>query len=792
MERVPLIARPGSAADPMPARRGVVAAAAREVRWIRHDTVAMLLVLWIPLMAFAILAATFSDAVIRDLRVDIVDQDQTPTSLTLVQAINGAPGVSVAQRSSDLSGAMHAVRSGAAIATVYIPQDLERDTTAGRRPQVVIFYNKQYFTPGNAASSSLQAALAAAVAALPTPPHSKTTSPGPLVVEQYVLTNPAFNYVQFLLRAILPTVLHVVMAITGGYAIGSEFRRRDLRDWLDVGGTPLAALVGKLLPYCGIFAVQMTIGLGIIHGLYQVPFRGDPILVGAAACLLIIAYLSMGALFQVLTRNLANGLTLTGIVCSPAFGFAGVGFPVLAMNAFGQAWGAMLPLRWYIQILFDQAARGVPVADSARPFMFLGGLATAFFFLAWLRLRAIARNPLPEPAPSPAPHSRGRLGIVHAFASEYGRVLRDRGAFGLMVLGPLLYGVLYPQPYLGELIRGVPIAVVDDDSTPLSRTIVQTLNADEALEVAIRPATLAAAQMALARREVFGIVDIPAGTEREVLKGNKARLPAFVDSAYFLLYSRTLQGIVDSVGSVTADVISRGARPDGSLYRASLSQSSPVEILNQPLFNPTGGYGSYIVPAAFVLILQQTLLLGSATLGGVAFETGGPRERRRRGAVAAVLGQGLAHMMLTLPGCALYLVVLPRIYGFSATEHVVDLAIVLIPFLLSVSFLGQFAGAWAKRRETAVLLLIAISLPLFFLVGVAWPVEAIPPLLKTMSVIFPSTSGIDALVRINQMGASVADVSREWMSLWILTGVYALLAVASARLATAGSLIDDH
>ena len=58
-----------------------------------------------------------------------------------------------------------------------------------------------------------------------------------------------------------------------------------------------------------------------------------------------------------------------------------------------------------------------------------------------------------------------------------------------------------------------------------------------------------------------------------------------------------------------------------------------------------------------------------------------------------------------------------------------------------------------------MLLLIAISLPLFFLVGVAWPLEAIPPVLRAASVVFPSTSGIDALVRINQMGASLADVS---------------------------------
>src|SRR5208337_2180969 len=123
----------------------------------------------------------------------------------------------------------------------------------------------------------------------------------------------------------------------------------------------------------------------IIHGYYEIPFRGDSVLTGAAAMLLVIAYLAVGALCQLLVKNLATGLALTGIICSPAFGFAGVGFPVISMGWFAQSWGAMLPLRWYIQILFDQAARGAPVWDSLEPFLLLAGLALGFFGLAWLR-----------------------------------------------------------------------------------------------------------------------------------------------------------------------------------------------------------------------------------------------------------------------------------------------------------------------------------------------------------------------------------------------------------------------
>ena len=77
------------------------------------------------------------------------------------------PASTVTRRSSDLNGAMHAVRAGEAIAAVYIPRGLERDIDAGKRPQIVIFYNKQYFTPGNIASSALSSAVSAATADLP-------------------------------------------------------------------------------------------------------------------------------------------------------------------------------------------------------------------------------------------------------------------------------------------------------------------------------------------------------------------------------------------------------------------------------------------------------------------------------------------------------------------------------------------------------------------------------------------------------------------------------------------------
>jgi len=77
-----------------------------------------------------------------------------------------------------------------------------------------------------------------------------------------------------------------------------------------------------------------------------------------------------------------------------------------------------------------------------------------------------------------------------------------------------------------------------------------------------------------------------------------------------------------AINTLSSELAAGGARTDGSLVKASLASASPSNILQQPIFNPVGGYASYIVPAAFVLILQQTLLIGSAVLSGLAVAQG--------------------------------------------------------------------------------------------------------------------------------------------------------------------------
>jgi ABC-2 type transport system permease protein len=757
---------------------GFLMVARRECRWLFHDRVALLLIFGVPLFAFVVLTTVFSHPVIRGLGVTVVDEDRSDASHALVEYVAASPSLQIVDRSGTLSTAAQDIRSGKAISAIYIPPDFERDLKADRRPQVVGFYNQQFLTAAGIASSGLSDTLSAAAAAAAPAKRAAPTpaSIGTMSGETIALVNPQKNYAQFLLRALLPMIIHVVITLAGGYAVGSEFRRRNAREWLEsAGGDPVTALVGKLVPLFGIFFLIMLAEPLVLEGVLQVPFRGDVPLMVAAGSLLIVAHLSLGALLQLLAGDLATGLGLAGLFVSPAFGYAGVGFPTVGMNAFAQVWSAILPLRWYMAVLLGQAARGLPVSESAVPFAALAGLTVLYAGLALLRMSSLKRNGRFEmAAPSEPPEIGGTpRGIGGAFTAEWRRVLGMRSAFSLLFLAPLIYGLYYPQPYLNQILRKLPIAVVDNDLSDLSRQIVETLDASGALSVAVRARTLAEARTAIDRGRAFAAVEIPPDTERDVLKGITAHIPVYADATYLFIFRSTASGVAAAVGALTSELVSRGARSDGSLVKAKLASLSPAAVLLQPIFNPVGGYASYIVPAAFVLILQQTLLIGAAMLTGTALAKGG-------GAFAGVLGRGVAHLTIYLPALALYLIVLPRFYGFSALGHLPQLFALATVFLLATSFMGQAIGAWFTRPENATLLLLATSLPQFFTTGFAWPREAIPDAAIALSRIFPADFAIDGLVRVNQLGASIWEVGHDWLGLWCLALVYFALAVFSA------------
>lgn len=386
----------------------------REIGWLRRRRFLLAMVTVVPLFLTAILTAVFSAGLATRLPVGVLDLDGSDLSRTIVRAVDAAPEVAVAVRVGELAEGRHMILSGRIHGLLFLPRDLERDVLAGRRPEVVFFYDTQAMTTGSLVLRGVAAAVPGVAAGLRIalrtaegqPADAARASLAPIPVDTHPLFNPTLNYVHFLLTALIPAVLQVLVVTTTAYTVGLDAgTRHRLRTLRRLGGGLWPAMAGKLVPY--VIAYLIVLGLAdiVLFGAFGLPLRGDRLVLLSGAVLFIAACQLLGALIALIIGSTARAVSIATLLMSPAFGFMGIGFPRIAMSAFAHAWGALLPGTWYLMARVDQTVRGTPLDLSWKPVLvllaFVIGLATLVATrLVALRGRA-ARRPGPM-MPGPA------------------------------------------------------------------------------------------------------------------------------------------------------------------------------------------------------------------------------------------------------------------------------------------------------------------------------------------------------------------------------------------------------
>lgn len=361
--------------------------------------------------------------------------------------------------------------------------------------------------------------------------------------------------------------------------------------------------------------------------------------------------------------------------------------------------------------------------------------------------------------------------VLKVCKSEFQRIFSLRPAFAVLIAGVLIYAVFYPQPYLNEALRNAPIAVVDSDGTWSSRELARRIDATPDIAVTMVLPDIASAQREVFARNISGILVIPVNFERDLLHGRPSPVALYADASYFLVYQRIAGGVAAVAKMLGAEIEAARLIAVGVDPVIAEAVADPMPLTTVPLFNPQGGYATYILPAAFVLILQQTLLIGTGLLG--TFPDGEPIASP----AATVMGKLLAYLLLEALILPFYLVVLPYLYGIPRLGSFGTILALGLPFVLAVSALGMVVAGIFKKPLTVQLVLAAVGIPFLFLAGFSWPAEAIPEFIKVPALLLPSSSAINALVRVSQLGAPLSDVRHQFLTLWALALIYASIAV---------------
>ena len=368
------------------------------------------------------------------------------------------------------------------------------------------------------------------------------------------------------------------------------------------------------------------------------------------------------------------------------------------------------------------------------------------------------------------------------FTNELKRIFRDPGVVVIFVVATLAYPFLYKAIYWNEQIVNIPVAVVDLSRSPESRAFLHRWNAAPDIRLAYSCTSMAEAEQLLRDQKVHGIIYFPRDFAKQLADPlGKAHISLYCDMSSFLymkaIYLSCNNVMLESMRNIQIDRYEQMGM--GKEFAWTLVQDAPYS--ETALFTPTGGYGSFLIPAVLVLILHQTLFFGICMLGGTAREENKelyrlPGHRRGYSVLRIILGRSAAYFVLYYALAAILLVGLPRLFDIPHIGDPLDILRLMVPYLLATIFFSMSISVFIRNRESGMVLLISSSLIFLFIAGISWPKEMIPQAWRYLAYLIPYTSGANAFIHINSMGASLWTTRAEYLTLWILSGGYFLAA----------------
>ena len=212
----------------------------------------------------------------------------------------------------------------------------------------------------------------------------------------------------------------------------------------------------------------------------------------------------------------------------------------------------------------------------------------------------------------------------HSFVAEARHVRHCAWDLALVSWVPLLALAALLLLFSQSITLQLPIALVDQDHTGLSRQVAQTLSAAPTVKVLTQPPTLAAAQSLVRSGKVFAIVYIPANAERDALRGDNAHIYTFYNNSFYTAGSAVDRALGSAISQLNTDL-----SPARLLQTHEADKSPqaalPVRMQVVSLFNAPLSYQMGLVPIIFsclTSLIMMCTLTGALARGYAAGQCG--------------------------------------------------------------------------------------------------------------------------------------------------------------------------
>ncbi|MGO4893560.1 ABC transporter permease [Flavobacterium sp. W21_SRS_FM6] len=323
----------------------------KELIQMRRDRMTFAMMIGVPLMQLMLFGYAINTDP-KQLPTAVVAHEQSPLVRTILQGLQNSGYYKLEHNVADYAQADALLAKGEVSFVITIPSGFTRKLIKGERPQLLIEADASDPAASSNAISRAQTIIDSALRHELKGSLSELNaglSPVDLVIQRRY--NPQGLTQYNIVPGLLGVIITMTMVMITGMAMTREVEQGTIENLLAMPAKPLEVMIGKIMPYVGVGAVQTLIILLAARYLFDVPFTGSLWLLLAAVALFIIANLALGFTFSTLAKSQMQAMQLTFFFFLPSLLLSGFMFPFRGMPQWAQWIGEVLPLTHFLRIV---------------------------------------------------------------------------------------------------------------------------------------------------------------------------------------------------------------------------------------------------------------------------------------------------------------------------------------------------------------------------------------------------------------------------------------------------------
>ncbi|TDH38516.1 ABC transporter permease [Pseudohoeflea suaedae] len=359
----------------------------KELIQMRRDRVTFVMMLGVPLVQLIL----FGYAINLDpkgLPAALVTASQDQYTRAMVSALENTGYYRFDYLVDSAEKGDRLLENGTVSFVVTIPGDFARRVIRGDHPQILIEADA---TDPSVASGAISTLSTVAAQALLREQSAEVQSAREKARELEVVVHRLYNPEGITQYNIVPGLLGVILQLTmvmmTSMALTRETERGTMENLLAMPASPLEIMLGKVIPYLMVGAVQVLVVLGAARFLFGVPFVGSmPLLLGGIA-IFVMSLVLLGYTFSTLARSQMQAMQLTFFFFLPSLMLSGFMFPFRGMPDWAQMLGEIFPLTHFLRVIRAVMLKGTDFVTISNEIGALFLFVLIYAGLALLRFR---------------------------------------------------------------------------------------------------------------------------------------------------------------------------------------------------------------------------------------------------------------------------------------------------------------------------------------------------------------------------------------------------------------------